>query len=212
MASRESIQGPRSAARRRRAHVRTSRWPTSTASPTSSASRRSPTSTPSTAATASTDTGRASSSRTAHRPSRARRSLRARPRTTSPRREGCRYSCRDLCRRVCEHRRPWPSRFFTSRSGRCWARSFGVAAVWTSWTSSCSCFVTSSRSCAARWRGRTFVPRIVTCWRRWLATCRAPRAARAWSLRANPIALASRARAQEVATAAQPARASTCPG
>jgi putative transposase len=44
-------------------------------------------------------------------------------------------------------------------------------------------FGTSSRSCAARWRGRTFAPRIVPCWRRRLATCHAPRAARAWSLR-----------------------------
>jgi hypothetical protein len=40
----------------------------------------------------------------------------------------------------------------------------------------------------------------------------APLARRAPGHSANPIALASRARAQEVATAAQPARASTCPG
>jgi hypothetical protein len=106
---------------------------------------------------------------------------RRRPRIS--RREGCRYSCRDLGGRVCEDRRPWLSRFSTSRSGRCWARSFGVAAVWTSRTSSCSSCVTSSRSCAARWRGRTFVPRIVPCWRRRPATWHAPRAARAWSLR-----------------------------
>ena len=71
--------------------------------------------------------------------------------------------------------------FSTSRSGRCWERSFGVAAGWTSRTSSCSSFVTSSRSCAARWRGRSLAPRIVPCWRRRLATCRAPRAARDWS-------------------------------
>ena len=82
-----------------------------------------------------------------------------------------------------EDRRPLPSRFSTSCSGRCWERSFGVTAVWTSRTSSCSSFATSSRFCAARWRGRLFVPRIVPCSRQRFATCHAPRAARAWSLR-----------------------------
>jgi hypothetical protein len=50
----------------------------------------------------------------------------------------------------CEDRRLWPSRFSTWRSGRCWERSSEVAVGWTSRTSSCSSFVTSSRSCAAR--------------------------------------------------------------
>ena len=88
------------------------------------------------------------------------------------------------CRREgWEDRRPWPSRFSTSRSGPCWAHWFGVVAAWTSRTSSCWSCATSSRSCAARSRGQGFAPLIVPCSRRRPGTCHAPRAARVWSLR-----------------------------
>ena len=40
--------------------------------------------------------------------------------------------------------------------------------------------LTNSRSCAARWRGRSFAPLIAPCSRRRPATCHAPRAARVW--------------------------------
>jgi hypothetical protein len=39
---------------------------------------------------------------------------------------------------------------------------------------------TSSKSCAARWRGRSFAVLIVPCLRRRPAICRAPSAARVW--------------------------------
>jgi putative transposase len=61
--------------------------------------------------------------------------------------------------------------------------SSGVVVAWTSGTSSCSSCATSSRSCAARSRGRGFAPRIVPCSRRRRASCHAGRAGRAWSLR-----------------------------
>ena len=84
-----------------------------------------------------------------------------------------------------EDRRPWPSRFSTSRSGPFWAHSFSVLVAWTSRTSSCWSCATSSGSCAARSRGRGFVPLIVPCSRRQRASCHARRVARVWSLRAR---------------------------
>jgi hypothetical protein len=62
-----------------------------------------------------------------------------------------------------EDRRPWPSRFSTSRSGPFWAHSFAVAVAWTSRTLSCWSCATSSRFCVAKSRGRSFAPRTVPC-------------------------------------------------
>jgi hypothetical protein len=99
----------------------------------------------------------------------------------------------------------WLSASSTSRSGRCLAHWIGVAVAWMSRTSSCWSCATSWTFGVARSRGRSFAPLIVPCSRRRPATCHAP----PWRASGHPahaVALASSARAREVATAARPAR------
>ena len=134
---------------------------------------------------------------------------RAEPGTAAP--EGRQYSCRVSLGGL-GGSTAWSSPFSISRSGLCLAHWFEVAGAWTRRTSSCWSCGTSSRFCAARSRG----PKLRPADRALLAAaaCHLPRRSRgqASGHPKDAAALASGARATEVAAAVRPARAAAAAG